>query len=311
LSVKRRLAPLVHSVAWRAGLTTFAARAVSGPRILMFHAVGGDAFPEDELDARVAWLARRFEVVPLARLLDPDVPARRARRFLALTFDDGLASHARVAAPVLSRHGAPATFFVCPDLARTGRWVWTHEVRARWTVLPAPEARELATGWGAASCDAEAVLDRLKALGPEARARAEDALRARTAAFAPTPAQRAAHEPMDVAAVAALDPALFAVGSHTSTHPILTTLPDEDLRREVVGSRRGLEDVLGRPVDLFCYPNGSQDARVRAAVAASYRAAVATRPGLVRSPLDPHALPRIPAEPPAALLAWRLVRPAA
>jgi peptidoglycan/xylan/chitin deacetylase (PgdA/CDA1 family) len=59
----------------------------------------------------------------------------------------------------------------------------------------------------------------------------------------------------------------FEIGAHSLTHPDLRRLGADDLRTEVAGSRRELEDVLGRPVEMFCYPKGRANARVRRAVA--------------------------------------------
>jgi polysaccharide deacetylase len=74
------------------------------------------------------------------------------------------------------------------------------------------------------------------------------------------------------------------IGSHTVTHPVLTTLSDAAIRREVFDSKRMLEDIVGRPVSSFSYPCGRFDRRVRAIVAeAGYtlaRTTVAFRTGL-------------------------------
>jgi peptidoglycan/xylan/chitin deacetylase (PgdA/CDA1 family) len=48
----------------------------------------------------------------------------------------------------------------------------------------------------------------------------------------------------------------FEVGAHSLTHRDLRSLGEEELRSEVAGSRRELQDMLGRPVEMFCYPKG-------------------------------------------------------
>jgi peptidoglycan/xylan/chitin deacetylase (PgdA/CDA1 family) len=94
-----------------------------------------------------------------------------------------------------------------------------------------------------------------------------------------------------------MDAAGFSVESHTVTHPILTNVPDGQLRRELCDSRARLADELRRTASLFCYPNGDEDARVRREVArAGYRAAVTTRPGLNGRASDPFALRRVHTE---------------
>jgi peptidoglycan/xylan/chitin deacetylase (PgdA/CDA1 family) len=63
--------------------------------------------------------ASGHSLVSLGRLLsEPDVPDR-----VALTFDDGFASVAEVAAPILRRAGAPATLFLTTGrVGRDNRW---------------------------------------------------------------------------------------------------------------------------------------------------------------------------------------------
>lgn len=86
----------------------------------------------------------------------------------------------------------------------------------------------------------------------------------------------------------------WEVGSHTLTHPDLTTLDDAGLRRELRDSRALLRRDFGVPVDFFCYPAGRYDARVEAAVrAAGYKAATTVDPGIAAPGGDPYALPRI------------------
>ncbi|HOF87324.1 MAG TPA: polysaccharide deacetylase family protein [Armatimonadota bacterium] len=84
------------------------------------------------------------------------------------------------------------------------------------------------------------------------------------------------------------------IGSHTMTHPRLTTLSDEKLVDEVRSSKHLLEDLLGGPVLGFSYPYGEVDARVRDAVAeAGYRYATTTRLGALVSETDPFLIPRL------------------
>ncbi|MBU3758986.1 MAG: polysaccharide deacetylase family protein [Candidatus Omnitrophica bacterium] len=61
----------------------------------------------------------------------------------------------------------------------------------------------------------------------------------------------------------------FEIGSHGYDHVPLTTLSDQDLRREIFDSRRKLEDVTGAPVRSFSIPRGFYHPRVRHCVVSS------------------------------------------
>jgi peptidoglycan/xylan/chitin deacetylase (PgdA/CDA1 family) len=81
-----------------------------------------------------------------------------------------------------------------------------------------------------------------------------------------------------------------AIGSHAVSHPHLTTLSEDDLRRELNESKEEIEDRVGRPCEDLAYPYGEHDQRVRAAArAAGYRRAYALR----GSRSDAYAAPRL------------------
>jgi peptidoglycan/xylan/chitin deacetylase (PgdA/CDA1 family) len=76
------------------------------------------------------------------------------------------------------------------------------------------------------------------------------------------------------------DHPLVTIGSHTLTHPFLSRLDSTRARAEIVDSRTVLEELLGKPVEFFCYPSGDYGEREAALVAdAGYRAAVTVAPG--------------------------------
>ena len=46
------------------------------------------------------------------------------------------------------------------------------------------------------------------------------------------------------------------IGSHTVTHPVLPQLDEKAMFQELEGSKKKLEDLLGRPITSVCYPKG-------------------------------------------------------
>ena len=83
----------------------------------------------------------------------------------------------------------------------------------------------------------------------------------------------------------------FEIGSHTRTHPDLTTISAIDARREICDSKAELERGLGIPVTGFAYPFGASNATVRELVeGAGYAAARGTRPGRNRPATGPFDL---------------------
>jgi len=59
------------------------------------------------------------------------------------------------------------------------------------------------------------------------------------------------------------------IGAHGLTHARLDALGDAELSRELTGSRRRLEDALGRPVAVMTWPHGAASRRAAAAARAA------------------------------------------
>lgn len=94
----------------------------------------------------------------------------------------------------------------------------------------------------------------------------------------------------DAAALAARG---MEIGSHSRTHPFLTSLSESEMEQEILGSKETIEDRLGQPVRFFSYPHGLHDARCRRLVArAGYTGACTTRFGGNGARTDPFQLNR-------------------
>jgi peptidoglycan/xylan/chitin deacetylase (PgdA/CDA1 family) len=81
--------------------------------------------------------------------------------------------------------------------------------------------------------------------------------------------------------------------AHSLTHPNLPAIDSQTVTEEIVGSKRELENRLGRVVNAFSYPTGLYGARERKIVAdAGFRAAVSCEPGINDRSTDRFALHR-------------------
>jgi hypothetical protein len=73
-------------------------------------------------------------------------------------------------------------------------------------------------------------------------------------------------ERMSEAEIAHLS-ARHEIGAHTLTHPVLTEIEPDAARREIVDSRRWLQDVTGSAITAFCPPRGATGPAVRHLIA--------------------------------------------
>jgi len=76
----------------------------------------------------------------------------------------------------------------------------------------------------------------------------------------------------------------WEIGSHTCSHPRLTSVDDEALARELVESKSKVELELGLPCTSIAYPYGDVDARVETATASAGYGAAAALPKVMHRP---------------------------
>jgi peptidoglycan/xylan/chitin deacetylase (PgdA/CDA1 family) len=107
-------------------------RPPEGIVVAIYHRVGGGTtsevdLPADRFDAQLAWLVERGRPVALAAALDalatgaPLPPTADGGPHVVITFDDGTEDFARVATPLLHRHGVPATLYLATAFVDEGR----------------------------------------------------------------------------------------------------------------------------------------------------------------------------------------------
>lgn len=281
--------------ALRLELRTRRSSAVRGAALVL-HAVaaaGGDRrleidppFASERLDALAGYLTRRYRLVRAAELPESARARQAGQRVpVAITFDDDLASHHEVAAPILRRHGAVATAFLC-GARQPFWWQWLQAAVDAGTIdeaalAPVPAAIALPAlrrRPGAIGALAKAIED----LSPEQR----DAIGARLRrAVDPPPA------PLSPQAAAQLAAGGWEIGFHTRRHDLLTALDDDALHDAL---ERGRDDVSPATPRTLAYPHGKATAReARAAHAARYVAAYTGRAEVLTEHTDVHLIGRL------------------
>lgn len=88
---------------------------------------------------------------------------------------------------------------------------------------------------------------------------------------------------------------LITFGSHTlGPEPLINIKSEDELKRQIRESKKILEEKLGRPVNLFSYPEGRFNEKIKKLVIdAGYKAAAATNPGKKFANDDAFALKRL------------------
>jgi peptidoglycan/xylan/chitin deacetylase (PgdA/CDA1 family) len=223
---------------------------------------------------------------------------------VAVTFDDGYLDNLEVAAPIAARLGVPFTLFVAVAPMLEGTRFWWDEL-AELVLSPTGDSElTVAIDSQRRTVRTSTQADRLRAclqlhgfLRPlPARERASGMAALRE--MRPEVARDERVRPLEADELRLLAAAAgVTVGSHTLTHPSLTSLGDAERASELSGSKRELERLLGHEIDLVSYPYGrgsDLDADVvRAAEGAGYTAGCTTVQRAVASGANRYALPRL------------------
>jgi peptidoglycan/xylan/chitin deacetylase (PgdA/CDA1 family) len=281
----------------RGGLTVVTYHRVLPDALARQHPLPQLVTPQSVFRAELESIGARFRVVALKEGLRSLAcgAAGGDRPMLALTFDDGFADNGVVAAPLLNERAMPATFFIVSGLTDTDGELWFEIAARRWRAASGADRQSAFRAAGARGRPSLAgLLSALKLRPPHARDEAIGRLREAGAPIAERPLDRA----MTTSQLRSLIDDGHEIGGHSVTHPILTTLDENQVRTEVASCRRDLELRLGAPVTTFCYPNGTFDDRVlRATRDAGYAAACTTRTGRNGPGVDPFLLRRVDAAP--------------
>ena len=87
----------------------------------------------------------------------------------------------------------------------------------------------------------------------------------------------------------------FNIQSHTLNHRALEELPDDEIRAELLNSKKMLEEHLGHSVDFLAYPTGTYNLHIAGiAKAVGYKAAFTIKYGNVDKGSNVYALERVP-----------------
>ena len=278
--------------------------------ILTYHRFSRDANPSkvsaNEFASHLAYLKKHNHILSLpeaAEHLENGKPLPRGAT--VITIDDGYADTYNIAFPLLKRYGFPATLFAVTDFLDEKLWLWTDLMRY---VLLDTKTESLnvefadgekieakLTGENNRLVTAGRVNEQLKCLPDKEKDTKIKEISAYLNVKIPGLPTRE-YAPINWEQAREMDADNLKIESHTVTHPILTNINQTRLDYELQTSKARLENVLGRKVEHFCYPNGNLNADVQASVEkAGYESAVTTDYGFNGKQTNQFTLNRIDA----------------
>jgi peptidoglycan/xylan/chitin deacetylase (PgdA/CDA1 family) len=201
--------------------------------------------PEPRIfEKHIRYLKKRFHFITmnaLVRAIKDDNWNAIPPRAMVMTLDDGYKENYKIV-PIFAKYGINPTIYLCGNIVNTNRHFWfgpglpdiTHLKRAN-------HARRLQELKESQGYEPEKEYDERQALNYE-----EMKIMMKYVDFQ----------------------------SHTKTHPVLTRCDNAEVRGEIAGSKRILEELLAKRITHFSYPNGDYSEReVQEVIRSGYESA--------------------------------------
>jgi peptidoglycan/xylan/chitin deacetylase (PgdA/CDA1 family) len=258
-----------------------------------------------DFERELRYLSSMYRVISLEELSASlnDLKAL-PQKTAVITFDDGYKDIYLNAYPIIKKYQTPATVFLTTGHIGTGHLFWWDKVSyVIWkTEFDTINLGEFGT-YHLNSANSRlrvvnTILNRLKQLPITQR----DELVNRTVISSGVDIPSSLGEELILSwnEIKEMNRNGINFGAHTVTHPILTRLPLDEAAREIISSKKHIEEELGREVTTFCYPNGKPDdfnSDIEEIIKNSgFKCAVtaATPAAFVSSTAQRYKLPRIP-----------------
>jgi peptidoglycan/xylan/chitin deacetylase (PgdA/CDA1 family) len=247
--------------------------------------------PTNNFRKQMEILAKDYDPITMDDLVDyVDGKIDMSNRAVVITFDDGYTDNYEVAAPIMKEHGIPGTFYITvntignktiPWFIRTRYAFWTTPLK-EWTMpsdgvrfkLEKRDDRVVAMRSLNNHCvrltgkEQDKFITQIeKALGIESPLTTNNFM-------------------MSWEQVADLKEQGHIIGSHTLTHPNLAKISKDEMRYEIVDSKRIIDQKLDTDTIHFSYPNPGlspqwDEETTQAVNDAGYKTAVLSRHGAV------------------------------
>lgn len=218
-----------------------------------------------DFEKEIPYLKKNFQILSM----DEVVQRMKAgvgfdRPSVAITFDDGYLDNYTLAYPVLRKHGVPATIYLTTSLIGTNGRTWPDQIehallQTNRDYFAMPELLgekqiSIRTNEEKRAVCIE-LASRLKSIPDVSRKKLLNDIFEGLGMNGsnPSPGMRMMLNWDEVREMAANG---ITFGSHSHTHPILSKMPLEEAKDEILISKTTIEQQLGMEVKHFAYPNG-------------------------------------------------------
>jgi len=243
-------------------------------------------------EQQMEYFCRRYEILSLDKLVQYIHHGKSLpEKAVVITIDDGYKDSYLCAYPILKKNRIPATIFLVTGHIGTANLFWWDRVSY---VIHHISVEQLSLDeLGSHSLWSEPdksranliVTERLKKLPEERKNLLIDKLFQLSGVEIPVDLGRELILSWDE--VKEMSNGDISFGAHSVTHPILTNMPLEQAKYEIIQSKKDIEEKLGQRVTAFSYPNGDFNAELVSFIKETgFTCAVSISPNKLISPKD-------------------------
>jgi peptidoglycan/xylan/chitin deacetylase (PgdA/CDA1 family) len=261
--------------------------------LVMYHRVSPEknerfleVSPQD-FESQIEYFAQNYEILSLDEIVQCLLRRESLpRKAIAITFDDGYKDNYVYAYPILRKNSVPATIFLTTGHISTGKPIWWDIVKyvvqhARTEVLQMDELGEYSLKSGLErSRTLSIIIEKLDSLPEQEKSLFVGQLVETSGVHIPIDLGNQLMLSWDDVREMSRNEVDF--GSHSVTHPRLTSISLNQAMWEIRCSKKDIEERLGETVEFFAYPYGDLNCEIVDLVKKTgFVAAVTTDPAWV------------------------------
>jgi peptidoglycan/xylan/chitin deacetylase (PgdA/CDA1 family) len=271
-------------------------------RITSVESTSPPSISSELFEKQISFLKKNFQLISLDSLSELlRTHERTPKKAAIITFDDGYKDVFINAYPILKKHDVSATIFLTTGYIDAPGMFWWEEVKnciknTSTNKISLRSIGELSLTSKLDKIRAErGIIDAMKAMTENEKTATLDELI--VVSGVDSNYEIGKDMILSWADIKEMAKNGMTFGAHSVNHPILTKVPIEICRREMIQSKRDIEAILGIPVTSFAYPDGAYNKEIIAAAKESgFSCATTTNSwGLVGKRDNIFALRRIPA----------------
>lgn len=225
--------------------------------------------PLSQFKKEVVYFKKNYEVVGFDEVVHNLKHSLGFKRpSVAITFDDGYLNNYTLAYPIIKKYNIPATIYVATSLIGTNERTWTDQIESAF-LATRKHYFSLPAVFGDAKVRIQTQEEKKEANIKTAEAlkiRPDDERRELIRELFAAVEVNGDHAEnlnsrmmLDWNEVKRMAENGITFGSHTHTHPILSRMAPEKAKKDILNSKKIIEEKLGIEIKHFAFPNGRDE----------------------------------------------------